>query len=167
MQKSTVRRLLCVVAACLLVIVGYMLLNRTTSREATAWELAAHAPYAVDWTAVPGWEEGMTEKAFLLNLCSYQEEKTIGNNVHTVYSSDILETYLYRCHDLSEITVMGDTLYITYYAEDQDMIILAYTDEGLHEKAVWDSGDDTLFHEIDGVVTVWNKFRKGFQWGSQ
>ena len=165
MKKSTLRICLAIIAGCLSISLIYVLCNRSTSREATAAEIDDHQAYAVDWTAVPGWDAEMTEKEFLLNLCSFQQEEQIGNNIHQVYSSDVLGEYLYRCHELSEITVMSGTLYITYYAEDGDMVILAYTDEGLNELAVFDSESDTLFHMIDGTSIIWNKFRGGFQWG--
>ncbi len=165
MKKSTLRICLVILAACLGISLIYVLCNRSTSRDATAAEINAHRVYRVDCSALPGWEAGMTEKEFLLSLCSFQEEKEIGSNIHQVYSSDVLGEYLHRCHELSEITVMNGTLYITYYAEDQDMVILAYTDDGLNEMAVYDGKTDTLFHEIDGAAVVWNKFRGGFQWG--
>lgn len=166
MKKSTVRNCLILIAVCLLVSVGYVLMNRSTSREATAQEIEENAAYLVDWTAVPGWEEGKTEKEFILSLCAYEKEEEIGSNVHQVYSSDVLGNYLYRCGELTEITVMNDSLYITYYAEDEDMVILAYNDEGLFERAVYDAQSDTLFHDTNGSAIVWNKFRTGFQFGS-
>lgn len=165
MKKSTLRTCLIILVVCFGISFGYVLLNRTTSRDATAEEIAAHQVYAVDWASVPGWEDGMTEKDFLLNLSSFQEEKEIGSNVHQVYSSDAMAGYLYRCQELSEITVMNETLYITYYCEDEDMVILAYDDEGLNEMAVFDSQTDTLFHMIDGKSLIWDHFRGGFQWG--
>lgn len=166
MKKSTVRNCLILIAVCLLVSVGYVLMNRSTSREATAAEIKEHAAYLVDWTAVGGWEAGKSEKEFILSLCSYVEEREIGSNVHQVYSSETLADYLYRCHELTEITVMNGSLYITYYAEDEDMVILAYNDEGLFERAVYDAQTDVLFHEMNGSAVIWNKFRSGFQFGS-
>ena len=165
MKKKNLRIWLAVLAVCLLIPLCYVLMNRSTSREATAMEITAHAAYAVDWTQVPGWEADMTEKEFVLNLCSFREEKQIGSNVHQVYSSDVLAQYLYGCRELSDITLMNGTLYITYFGEGQDMVILAYADEGLTEMAVYDSDSDTMFHTIDGTSTLWSKFRKGFQWG--
>lgn len=165
MKKSTVRILVGVIVVCLAISLGYVLLNRTTSREATVEEIAASEAYVVDWKAIPGWEAGMTEKGFILTLCSYDRDEEIGSNVHKLYTSEILGDHLYRCHELSEITVMNETLYITYFAEDGDMVILAYTDEGLNEKGIYDAETDTMFHEIDGTAVVWNKFRSGFQWG--
>lgn len=165
MKKSTLRTWLIVIAVCLAISLGYVLLNRSTSREATAEEIANHQLYAVDWKSIPGWEDGMTEKEFLLNLSSFQEEREIGSNVHQIYSSDAMAGYLYRCHELSEITVMNETLYITYHCEDEDMVILAYDDVGLNEMAVFDAETDTMFHMIDGNSIVWNNFRGGFQWG--
>lgn len=165
MKKNTTRYWVILIVVCLAVSAGYVVLNRSTGRDATAAEIEDHQVYAVDWSAVPGWEAGMTEKEFILTLCSYLQDKEIGSNVHQVYSSDVLPQYLHRCHEISEITVLNETLYITYYAEDQDMVILAYNDEGLTEMAVYDSESDTLYHQLDGAVTVWSKFRSGFQWG--
>lgn len=165
MKKSTLRVWLAVLVVCLLMALVYVLCNRTTSRDATAEEIAANQAYAVDWSTVPGWEESMTEKAFILNLCSFDREEQIGNNIHKLYSSGILGDYLYRCHELSEVTVMDQTLYVTYYCEDEDMVILAYNDQGLTELCVFDAQSDTLFHEINGDAVIWNKFRGGFQWG--
>jgi len=77
----------------------------------------------------------------------------------------VLGEYLYRCAELAEITLMNDTLYLTYYCEDKDMVILAYNDQGLNEMAVHDDETDTLYHMIDGSSVVWSNFRGGFQWG--
>ena len=165
MDKRTLRICLIVLVVSLLVPVVYMMTNRSVSRDATAEEIEAHQVYAVDWSAVPGWETGMTEKEFLLNLSSFQEEKEIGSNIHQVYSSDVLGEYLYRCSELAEITLMNDTLYLTYYCEDKDMVILAYNDQGLNEMAVHDGETETLYHMLDGGCMVWSNFRGGFQWG--
>lgn len=164
-KKSTVTRLLTVVAVCLAVVAIYVMFNRSTKRAPTAGEISAHEAYAVDWSTIPGWEAGMTEKEFILNLSSYLEEKEIGSNVHKIYTSDVLPEYLYRCHEITEITTLNETLYISYNAEDEDMVILAYSDEGLTELAVYDHQTDTLYHEINGETMVWTKFRKGFQFG--
>ena len=117
------------------------------------------------WRAVAYDETLSKDKLQQLWAAYFQEEKEIGSNVHKVYSSDVLGEYLYRCHELSEITLMNNTLYITYFAEDEDMVILAYSDDGLTEMAVHDADTDTLFHKIDGKCVVWNKFRTGFQCG--
>lgn len=165
MKKSTVRTLIGMVVACLAITFGYMLLNPTTDRPATAEEIAESRNYVIDWTRIPGWEAGMTEKEFLLNLCSFSGEQTIGDTVHTRYTSDVLPEYLYRCGEITEIVERQGYLYISYLAEDGDQIILAYSDDGIYEVCVYDAESDTLFHEIDGNAVVWNKFRKGFQWG--
>lgn len=164
-KKKTLIIGISVIVVCLLISIGYMFTNRSTSREATAEEIAAHAAYAVDWTQVPGWQEGMTEKEAILSLCSYEGQEEIGSNVHDTYSSDTLAGYLYRCDELAEVTVLNGILYITYYAADQDMIVIAYDDNGLAEKAVFDAETDSLFHEINGTIQVWEKFTSGFQWG--
>ena len=165
MKKSTLRTCLIILAVCLGISLASVLLNRSTSRDATAEEITASRNYVTDWTAVPGWEAGMTEKEFILNLCSAAEEQTIGDVVQTTYRSDVLGNYLYRCHELTEILLRQDYLYLSYLAEDKDMVILAYTDAGIYEICIYDAQEDTMYHEIDGSIMVWNKFRSGFQWG--
>ena len=73
MKKSTLRTCLIILAVSLIISIGYVMLNRSTSREATADEIAAYQAYAVDWSAVDGWEAGMTEKEFLLTLSIFQD----------------------------------------------------------------------------------------------
>ena len=165
MKQKSPRFWMAILAISLTISMAYMLLNPTTDREPTQAERENAALYVLDWTAIPGWEDGMTEKEFLLNLCSFSGEETIGDAVHTRYTSDVLPVYLYRCYDITEIVERQGCLYISYLAEDEDQIILAYSDDGIYEICIYDKETDTLFHEIDGNAVVWNKFRKGFQWG--
>ena len=163
-QKST-RFWMAILAISLTISMAYMLLNPTTERQPTAAEREDAAQYVLDWRAIPGWEEGMTEKEFILNLCSYSARETIDGTVHTQYTSDVLPVYLYRCYEITEIVEREGYLYISYLAEDEDQIILVYTDAGIHEVGIYDTKTDTFFHELDGSAVVWNKFRKGFRWG--
>lgn len=165
MNKKTVRIWVAVIVVCLLISGIYILTNRSTKREPTQQEIEAYAPYAVDWTAVPGWEDGMTEKEFILSLCTYEGEQEIGSNTHKIYTSEILANYLYQCREITEITELNGTLYISYFGQGEDMNIIAYDDNGLCEKAIYIAETDTLYHEINGTIEVWSKFRTGFQWG--
>lgn len=165
-KKKTLIIGLSVIVVCLLIAGIGMIVNRSQSREATAEEIAAHVPYAVDWTQVSGWQEGMSEQEFILSMCSYEGQTEVGDNVYDSYSSDTLAGFLYRCNELSDIMALNGILYITYYPEGEDMVILGYDDSGLCEKAVYDGETDTMFHELDGTATVWTKFRNGVQWGA-
>ena len=47
-NKKTLTIGLLIIGACLLVAAAYMVMNRSTKREATQAEMDAYAPYAVD-----------------------------------------------------------------------------------------------------------------------
>ena len=94
MKQKSARFWLAIIAVSLTISMAYMLLNPTTEREPTAAEREDAARYVLDWSEIPGWEEGMTEKEFILNLCSYSSRETIDGTVHTRYTSDVLPVYL-------------------------------------------------------------------------
>ncbi len=170
MKKSTLYICLALIVVCLAIAGVYVMLNRSTDRDATAAEIAANQAYLPNWDAIGESIEIktniMTEKGALLSLCTYSGDEQIGSNVHQVYTSETLGQYLHRCETLSEITLMNETLYITYFADDGDMVILAYTDAGLSELGVYDAETDSFYHEMDGKCVVWSKFRNGFQFGA-
>ncbi len=166
MKKSTLYICLALIVVCLAIAGVYVMLNRSTGRDATAAEIAANQAYLPNWEGIEVAVSSMTEKDILLSLCDYVSDKQIGSNVHQVYTSETLGQYLHRFESLSEITLMNETLYITYFADDGDMVILAYTDAGLSELGVYDAETDSFYHEMDGKCVVWSKFRNGFQFGA-
>lgn len=161
-NKKTLTIGLAIIGACLIFVAGYMLLNRSTKREATARELERNAPYAVNWQAVGTG----SDREIILSFCADPTEKTIGENVYTVYTSDTLGQYLYDYAEMMEIAQLGEILYIQYTTPSGGMVTLGYSGEGLVEKAVYDAETDTMFHEFNGTVEVWTKFRTGVQWGA-
>ena len=163
-KKKTLTIGISIIVLCLLISGMYMILNRSTKREPTAEEIEAYAPYAVDWQAALG-REG-SEKELILSLCTAGEEETIGENVYQLYASETLGEYLYGFDALSRIAMLEDTLYIQYTTADGDSIMLAYNDQGLYEKGIYDAQTDTFFYELEGMAEVWNKFRNGIQWGN-
>lgn len=161
-NKKTLTVGLCVIGACLLVSLIFLLTNRSTKRQPTQQEITACAPYAVDWQPLG---EG-NDLEIILSMCENAGEKTIGENTYTVYTSDTLGQYLYDYSEMMEIAQLNDVLYIQYYTPGGGMVTLGYSREGLVEKAVYDAGTDTLFHELNGTIEVWEKFRSGVQWGA-
>ena len=161
-NKKTLTIGLLIIGAGLLVAAAYMVMNRSTKREATQAEIEAYAPYAVDWQSVG---EG-TDKEIILSFCTAGESQTIGENEYQIYTSETLGEHLYNFAEMMEIAQLEDVLYIQYTTPEGNMITLGYSDAGLMEKAVYDLKADTLFYEIDGIVEVWEKFRNGVQWGA-
>lgn len=163
-KKQTLIIGISVIVVCLLISAVYMLTHRSLKREPTAQEIEAYGAYEVDWQSIaPG--EG-SDKETILSLCTYETEKTIGENDYKIYTSETLGNYLHDFAEMSEIALLAETtLYVQYSNEAGDLIILGYTDEGLREKSIYDLETDTLFYELDGTAEVWTNFRNGFQWG--
>ena len=166
MKKMSNKKVLIVglgiIAVCLLISLVYMFTNRSTKREPTAAETEAWQAYAADWQTVG---EG-SDREIILGLCTFVEEKTIGENVYTVYTSEVLGQHLYNFGEMMEIAQLQDVLYIQYYTPEGGMVTLGYDHQGLVEKAVYDAQADTLFHQLNGSIEVWEKFRTGVQWGA-
>lgn len=158
-NKKTLGIGLGIIAVCLAVCMVYMIANRSTKREPTQAETAAAAPYAVTWQG-----EG-SEKEIILSMCTFLEEKTIGENLYRTYSSDSLGSKLYNFAEFMEIAESADVLYIQYTTPEGGMVTMGYNDEGLMELAIYDQACDTLYHQLDGTTEVWEKFRNGVQWG--
>ena len=163
-KKKTLIIGLSIIAACLLFCVGYLFVTRSPKREPTQQEIEAYAPYAIDWQSTSSTEG--SDKQIILEMCSFAKEKTIGENVYQIYTSDILGSYLYQFGEMTEIAEMQGTLYIQYTDSDGNTVTLGYTDEGLMEKAVYCLETDTLYYEQDGLTEVWEKFGSGIQWGA-
>jgi len=161
-NKKTLTIGLIIIGLCLLASLAYMVMNRSTKREPTPQEIEAYAPYEVDWQALG---EG-TDREIILSMCTFLEEKTIGENLYRSYDSAALGQYLYNFGEMMETAELGQALYIQYTTPDGDMITLGYSDEGLMEKAVYDLDADTMYHDLNGTIEVWEKFRNGVQWGT-
>ena len=132
-KKKTLIIGLSIIAVCLLIVFGYMFTNRSTKREPTPQETEAYAPYGVDWQNVTG--TGDTDKEIILSLCTFTEEKTIGENVYKMYTSDTLEEYLYKFGEMIQVAELDSVLYVQYTDSDGNTITLGYDDTGLRRKA--------------------------------
>lgn len=156
---------LIVIAVCLIVAGVMMFANRSTKRMPTEQEIAACAPYAVDWQEATG-QEG-SDKQIILDMCTYSEKQTIGSGEYEIYTSETLGSYLYK---FAEMTLVGmlneDHVYIQYTDTDGNAVTLTYGDDGLVEKAVYFPATDMLFYEQGEILEVWEKFRTGIQFGA-
>lgn len=167
-NKKTLIIGIAIIVVCLIIVGIGMVKNRSTKREATEQELADYAPYSVDWKALTEAGEGSTDKEIILSMCQSAGEKEIGGGTYATFSSETLGDYLYRFSELTEIFEGdGDTLFVSYTDTDGRTVILVYDGEGLCEQGIYDPETDTFFHELEGSVEVWTKFRSGIQWGSR
>lgn len=144
-----------IIFVCLLIACLGMFLNRSTSREATAEELARYGTY----------DPGLTAGE-IMAVCTYTEDAEIGRNTYKTYASSQLPGMLYNCRELQRIAVDDQgSLYIQYNDPDNRNVTLAYSGDTLQELAVFDPAGDILFHRQEGAVEVWEKFSSGIQWG--
>lgn len=154
-KKKTLYIGLGIIALCLAAAFVGLLLNRSTSREATAEELARYGAY----------DPGMDASA-LLALCTYTQDEQIGRNTYRMYTSEQLGDVLHRCAGIARIAVDGNgDLYIQYTDPEGRNVTLAYAGDALRELAVYDPAGDILFHRLENTVEVWEKFTTGVQWG--
>lgn len=162
-KKRTVIILLIIMAVCIVIGGVNMIANRTAMRQPTQQEIDACVPYAIDWQTATG-QEG-SEKEIILSLCTFAEEKTIGENLYQTYTSDTLSSYLYDFQEMMEIAELNGMLYISYETPRGGMVTLAYDDEGMMEKMVYDLETDICYYETRDTFEVWTNFRNGYQMG--
>lgn len=161
MNRKSLKPWLAVILVGLLIPMIYVLCNRSTKRQPTPEEISAAEVFDVDWQAVG---EG-SDQEIILSLCTFLEEKTIGENRYLCYSPNGLEQYLPDFGEIMEIAQLDENLYIQYTTKSGNMITLGYAEEGLVEKAIYYMESDILYHELQDSVEVWTKFRNGFQFG--
>lgn len=165
-KKRTLLCGLAILGVCILAVVILLTFNRTTEREATPEELEKYSHYAVDWQSLPIAQEGMTDKEIILSLCTFAKEEVIGENTYGTYTSEELPKYLYNCDTITEIAELGEgALHIAYTDTNGYLVVLGYDDTGLHERAVFNPRNDTMFHDQDGTIVVWEKFSTGIRLG--
>ena len=144
-----------IIFVCLAVTGFGMFLNRSTSREATAEELALYGAY----------DPGLTAGE-ILAVCTYTEDAEIGRNTYKTYASSRLPEMLHGCSELQRIAEDAQgNLYIQYNDPENRNVTLAYSGDTLRELAVYDPAGDILFHRLEDSMVVWEKFSSGVQWG--
>ena len=165
-KKRTLLCGLAIIGVCILAVVILLTFNRTTEREATPEEMEAYAHYVVDWQSLPIAQEGMTDKEIILSLCTYSQEEVIGENNYGTYTSEELSKYLYNCDVITEIAELElGALHIAYTDKNGYLVILGYDEEGLHERVIYNPRNDTMFHDLEGTVVVWEKYTTGIRLG--
>lgn len=163
LKKRTVIILLVILVVSLVIGGIAVCVTRSTMRQPTRQEIEACAPYAIDWQDATGMEG--TDKEIILSMCTFVEEKTIGENVYQTYRSDTLGTYLYDFQEMTEIAELNGILYVQYYDLQGGMVLLAYDTSGMTEKGIYDLETDTYYYEYGDTFEVWTNFRKGAHLG--
>lgn len=134
--------------------------NNTTQSNATEKQIQDHQQYAIDFSMFPVSTICSLQQA-ILSHCTYVDEYTVDSTSITEYSSKTLCNYLPHCKELLEISLINSTLYINYCTADNKNVILAYTQNALHELAVYDPATDTAYHQIKDDAVVFSNYRSG------
>lgn len=163
-QNKTLR--ICLIAFLVSCLISgiYLFANRSTKRLPTPEETAMAQTYVADFNALTG-KEG-AKKDIILSMCVQGEDKQSRFATYKSFTSDTLSNYLYQCVEVKEILLAEDgKLSISYLALEDREVILVYDENGLFELAVYTPENDTLYYQQGEKVELWEKFRKGIQFG--
>jgi hypothetical protein len=98
----------------------------------------------------------------LISLCEpVTDAYMIGEVLAQSFTSDTLAQYLYQCEGITEISKIGDVVYVGYTATNGFEIILAYAGTGLLNKAAYNPAEDKLVQFIGNEATAFGHFREG------
>lgn len=163
-KKKTLIILVCVAAACILFAGGYVLMNLSAMRQPTQQEIETHAAFFVDWQASTGMEG--TDQEIILSLCVADGERTSGENVYQLYTSDTVSDYLHEFGAWTQIGMLDDILYLQYTTPQGNTVSLGYCADGTTELCVYDAAADTLYFQHGEAYEFWSRFRTGFHFGA-
>lgn len=105
-------------------------------------EIEYYNQYSVSLPNVAGDDPCAAE---VLAHCVYQEYKIIGGELYTLYTSDTLSHFLYRCNNILEISGYQGIVYITYTSLDADEVTLTIGDRGVVQKSIYSEETDTFY----------------------
>ncbi len=149
-QKKINIVLTAVLVVSLVIGLGAMFLTRTQERQPTPEEIALVGAY--------GAGESQTKTA-LLALCESLGSQTVNGTAYEAYASDTLPDLLYEVVTLNQVLLSADgILYISYTAQGDLEVMLAYDDTGCVEKTVYDVSRDIMYHETAGTLRVYEHF---------
>lgn len=144
-RKMGKRRILCAVllllAALECVFLGMLLVgnagaNEMKPRPLTDDEAARYGQYTLT----------LPDGAQVLDYCTLQEEKRIGEQQIRLYTSDELPQYLYQCRELCEVMeTEAGTLYMTYMSQDGDEVRLTVLDGDILYRGIYTEKTDTYY----------------------
>lgn len=100
-------------------------------------------------------------KDYILSLCTLSSEYDLFDYHIASYESEDISALLYDCDSISEIMLIDDVLYITYFTSNGVEVHLGYDDTGLTEKVVYYPESDTAIIQNMGTTTQHDGFRAG------
>lgn len=161
-QKRINTVLTVVLVVCLAIAAVGWVFTRTTSRDATAEELAKYGVYDVLWDTMPQAEEGQNLADRILALATLVENTQVGENQYDTYTSETLAACLYKCQQVDQILTAEDgAVYISYTDTDGLGVILSYQGDSLYERSVYVPETDILFYQSGDTVVVYEHASNG------
>lgn len=158
-REKTLRWGVIIIVVCLVISGGYMLLNQSQKRDATAAEIQAAQAY------VPAWDTGvLTQTAYILGQCDLAQDQPGGD--YRLYTSQTLGQVLFDCHrDLVIQEGEDGSVFLRYFTAGDDMVVLSFREDDLTELSIYDAATDELYYQTGDDAVIWTKFRTGFQFG--
>lgn len=149
--------LVILLAVCLPIGIIGIFATMTTSRDATAEELALYGAYDVAWDSLPG-EEGQTLTERILAQCTLEGKESAGDNEYDSYSSGTLGQYLHGCATLDKVLTDGSAVYIYYTDTAGISVFLTCGSSGVTERSAYDSTKDIMFYQSGETAIVYEHF---------
>lgn len=139
---------------------AYTVQSSTVTTQANASQNSFFSVYDVDLDSIMTVCDSITTstKDLILSVCSLSSTEVVGTHTIQLYTSDTLADYLFNCAKITEISVLNHNhLYINYKSTDDMEIILCYGDDGLVNKAVYNTASDTQYYlSEDGAIVSEN-----------
>lgn len=135
---------------------GIIMVNNSAEGAMSSEETARYNQFILDLptTSVP-----TTEK--ILEYCTFKGSETIGGEIYTSYSSDTLTQHLKDCLEITDITVVSGTIYISYITNDSKTVCITYTESGIVNQTIYDEVTDTAYFLSPSSNQKCTNFRSG------
>lgn len=126
----------------------------------TQEETAQLCSYQLSFPAVDGQVPSPTVEE-ILSRCTYEGSAHAGAFVLHSYTSNVLPQYLTDCRQLTEISLVSGTVYLTYYNSLGDTIVLIYTTDGQMYRSRYRQATDTFYSLSPDSGLKYTHFRYG------
>ena len=114
--------------------------NHIIETEISERELATYEKYQITFDDLP--PDKKVVKDWLTETSTVINKVTINGYQITTYSNDRLKDYLQSCKTISDISMLGENIYIIYQTTDGKSVTLCYNDTGLTSMGVADPIND-------------------------
>ena len=143
------------------------LVDRTDMALLLHQDTSAYDVYKVDIPATNQAKSTLTSNAqvnikeTLLSLCRALDYEQVGGYEVYNYTSATLGNYIRNCAEITNISEIGNFLYIEYTTTEKEEIVLCYGEQGLNHVVVYNPNQDVATMIQGDSITQYVHFREG------